>query len=360
MDNNLGTRISAHRKRLGLTQDQLAASLGVTAQAVSKWENNQSCPDIATLPRLAEIFGVSTDELLGYQPSARQVHEAEVVDDTQQKAGTEPDTDEPHGVHIRFGENEEAAASWDFRWDGGHKFGFALATLLLLTGALLIADALLQWGVGFWGIFWPSALMCFGIFNLFPKFSVFFLCCALSGGYFLLSNLHCLPPMLQSAGTSLLLPVIIVLLGLSLLIDALRKARGPHRVKVYTNAGKFPHRGSGFSLGEDSFSLCESFGSDSHKVPLARLQSGSIDTSFGEYTVDLREVEEVADGCSIQIKCHFGETRLLVPPRFQVLKPISSVAFGELHISGQPNAEPEGAITLNASVSFGELSVQYL
>ena len=67
MEETLGKRIVAHRKRLGLTQDRLAELLGVTAQAVSKWENDQSCPDIATLPRLAEIFGISTDELLGME-----------------------------------------------------------------------------------------------------------------------------------------------------------------------------------------------------------------------------------------------------------------------------------------------------
>ena len=40
-------------------------SWGVTAQAVSKWENDQSCPDITTLPKLAEIFGTTTDAIFG-------------------------------------------------------------------------------------------------------------------------------------------------------------------------------------------------------------------------------------------------------------------------------------------------------
>ena len=65
MEETIGKRISSNRKRLALTQEQLAEKLGVTAQAVSKWENDQSCPDIAMLPRLAEIFSISTDELLG-------------------------------------------------------------------------------------------------------------------------------------------------------------------------------------------------------------------------------------------------------------------------------------------------------
>ena len=70
MDQTLGKRISSHRKKLGMTQDQLAEKLGVTAQAVSKWENDQSCPDIAMLPKLAEIFGVTTDYLLTGRPIA--------------------------------------------------------------------------------------------------------------------------------------------------------------------------------------------------------------------------------------------------------------------------------------------------
>ena len=61
----LGTRIAALRKEKGLTQEQLAEKVGVSAQAVSKWENDVSCPDITLLPLLADLFGVSVDELLG-------------------------------------------------------------------------------------------------------------------------------------------------------------------------------------------------------------------------------------------------------------------------------------------------------
>lgn len=64
MEQTIGKRIARHRKELGLTQDALAEQLGVTAQAVSKWENDQSCPDISLLPTLCRIFGISTDELL--------------------------------------------------------------------------------------------------------------------------------------------------------------------------------------------------------------------------------------------------------------------------------------------------------
>lgn len=60
----IGNRISKYRKEKGLTQEELANLLGVSAQAVSKWENDVSCPDISLLPQLCKVLGVSADELL--------------------------------------------------------------------------------------------------------------------------------------------------------------------------------------------------------------------------------------------------------------------------------------------------------
>ena len=59
----LGENIALYRRTAGLTQELLADRLGVTAQAVSKWERQISCPDIALLPVMADVFGVSIDEL---------------------------------------------------------------------------------------------------------------------------------------------------------------------------------------------------------------------------------------------------------------------------------------------------------
>lgn len=60
----LGKRIQGLRKQQGLTQEALSELMTVTPQAVSKWENDQSCPDIMALPRLAASLGVSIDVLL--------------------------------------------------------------------------------------------------------------------------------------------------------------------------------------------------------------------------------------------------------------------------------------------------------
>lgn len=60
----IGKRISEHRKKKNLKQDELAEMLGVSPQAVSKWENDLSCPDISLLPELSRILGVSIDEIV--------------------------------------------------------------------------------------------------------------------------------------------------------------------------------------------------------------------------------------------------------------------------------------------------------
>jgi len=73
-DMSLGQVISAHRRALGVTQEELAAYVGVTKASVSKWETGLSYPDITLLPVLAAYFDISIDALLGYSP---QLTEAE-------------------------------------------------------------------------------------------------------------------------------------------------------------------------------------------------------------------------------------------------------------------------------------------
>ena len=63
----LGKIIKQLRKETFLSQEQLAAKLNITAQAVSKWENEESYPDILFLPKIAAIFGVKIDELFDYK-----------------------------------------------------------------------------------------------------------------------------------------------------------------------------------------------------------------------------------------------------------------------------------------------------
>lgn len=75
---NIGNNIAVLRKKKGITQEELANELGVSAQAVSKWENNSSCPDVSLLTKIADYFGVSVDALLRAQ-------EDDIVDLAEEK-----------------------------------------------------------------------------------------------------------------------------------------------------------------------------------------------------------------------------------------------------------------------------------
>ena len=68
MSESLGQRLQRFRKRANLTQEEVATKLNITPQAISKWENDVSAPDISLLGEIADMFGVTVDELLGRQP----------------------------------------------------------------------------------------------------------------------------------------------------------------------------------------------------------------------------------------------------------------------------------------------------
>ncbi len=342
MEQTLGKRIAENRKRMKLTQDQLAEQLGITAQAVSKWENDQSCPDITMLPRLAKIFGITTDQLLGTDPE-QPVFEAEVV-------GTPDD----HNFEFEIGD-QGGKGNWSFDWNSGRRGSLAFAIWVLLCGGLLLAANLMQWDVGFWEIFWPSGLLVFGLSGLLRRFRFFSLGCALFGGYFLANNLNLLP---FHFGKEILLPVFLVLFGLSLLVDALRKPKKPvfHVTHNGKNAEKFR---SNCNTDREKFECDLSFGERNYRVDLPVLTGGRASVSFGELTVDLSGCETVAQDCHVQANCSFGELRILVPRRFRV-EPKTGTAFAEIHTTGHPDPEPQGILYMNANASFGEISIQYI
>ncbi len=66
MSMDMGETIRSLRKAKGLSQEDLARRLGVSFQAVSKWENSVTMPDVALIPAIADYFGVSCDELFGF------------------------------------------------------------------------------------------------------------------------------------------------------------------------------------------------------------------------------------------------------------------------------------------------------
>ena len=344
MEQTLGKRIMQHRKRVGLTQDALAEKLGITAQAVSKWENDQSCPDIATLPKLAEIFGITADELLGAQPKAT-VHEAEVVDEDDADSGV---------FNLSF-DSHEGDGKWVFRWDSGRKNALLFAVCVLLVGVLYFLAKWYHWDVSFWSILWPSMLLTYGLAGIFPKFSVFHLGVGLFGGYSLVHNLGLWQLELAE---DLIFPACVVLFGVGLLLDALRKPKKP-RFHVTKKGGSGSKTKWHYRNAADSFECDLAFGENTYLVALPVLASGDANVSFGELTVDLQGCQELAPDCRIAANCSFGELILLVPRRF-VVQSDSSTAFASVNFSGQPDAQPAGTIRLEANASFGEISVRYI
>lgn len=72
MKKTLGMIIAELRKEKGMTQLELAEQMGVTDKAVSKWERDLSCPDINSLPKLADILGVSVEDMLQIKKEAEK------------------------------------------------------------------------------------------------------------------------------------------------------------------------------------------------------------------------------------------------------------------------------------------------
>lgn len=76
---NLGEMISSLRKEKGMTQSELAEKMNVTDKAVSKWERNLSCPDVNSIPTLAEVLGITVEELLNAQTKKENNRIDEIV-----------------------------------------------------------------------------------------------------------------------------------------------------------------------------------------------------------------------------------------------------------------------------------------
>lgn len=74
----LGKKIAAYRKNMNITQEALANQLGISNQAVSKWETEQSYPDVELLPKIADIFSISLDEL--FDRECASAHKTSVGD----------------------------------------------------------------------------------------------------------------------------------------------------------------------------------------------------------------------------------------------------------------------------------------
>lgn len=94
MKETFGQRLARLRKEKGLTQEEIAEKIGISPQAVSKWENDVSSPDISIIISLSEILDVSTDELLG----RKETINPEVVEENEKPRHKD--------IHVSDGKDE--------------------------------------------------------------------------------------------------------------------------------------------------------------------------------------------------------------------------------------------------------------
>lgn len=87
---NIAKVIQKKRKERHLTQDDIAAYIGVSKASVSKWETAQSYPDITFLPQLAALFNISIDELLGYEPQLTKTQIRTLYCQLSERFATDP------------------------------------------------------------------------------------------------------------------------------------------------------------------------------------------------------------------------------------------------------------------------------
>lgn len=333
----LGDRIKYHRKRLGMTQEQLAERMGVSAQAVSKWENNLSCPDISVLPDLAEVFGVSVDELLG----KGGVREAEIV---------EPE-EKDDGYHY----------TWNWK-NESKKGGILFAIYILTVGVLLMLNhfvpALAALDISWWTIVWTTALVYIGVSGLIGRFSLFCLIMALGGLYFLLSAYGVIAVKLS---WGILLPALLILWGISLLIDVFCGNKPWKRKKEAFHKMKAEKKHQCEYTCDDGVFRCElCFGEDRVPVVTPLLKQAGIESSFGDFTVDFSGCEAVAPYCEVKVENSFGSLKLLIPEKFRVEMEADASFASTPEIKGSPAAQTEGTIHLKADVSFGSVQIRYV
>ena len=330
----MGKRIADLRKQKGMTQEQLAQQLGVTAQAVSKWENDLSCPDISILPQLAEVLGVTTDELLGkVQLRSLSLEDAEKTEKRK------------HTVNVRLNLQ---------KWE---KVVFAL--LVMGLGIVFLLSALhvieLGEGISLWSVLWPFCLTFIGVMLCKSDLSPVSLGIALFGLYMLLYNVGVIPAQYRLTW-SMIWPAALILIGLTVLLGYLfprKKGEGEGFFHVEKGDPVFEYAEEGGYVRVES-----AFSTQTKKVTGDEpFRGAKIDMSFGSLTFDLTEAN-IENGATIDADVSFGSMTLRLPA-FVGIKSESSAAFGGVNC---PTGDPNAAIRINlkGDVSFGKIEVEYV
>lgn len=339
---SLGKRIAALRKSHGLTQEKLAEQLGVSPQAVSKWETDTSCPDITMLPRLSALFGVSTDALLGVEAPEPQV----VILEKEKKQDAQGDIP----AAIRNGTK---------KWHKIARWGCIVfcITAILICAVLLLRSLSVFFtapGVPVWNYIWPLMLFGVGLWVVFDR-PLFGICMMAVGGY---EFIH------FGWGVGIDLRFYAIMLGLaivmliSLLVKAIKNNR--KRKQSASSAVAAGTKPASFSMStEDNFLREEvSFASKNVTYPAQPLKGADIEANFCESVIDLTAVTAFTDNPVIDVDCNFATVTLYVPRTVRVTRK-DETAFAAFTVKGEPNEDAAETAVVRGDVNFGSLEVIY-
>ena len=338
----LGKRIAMLRKEKGLTQEQLAEKVGVSAQAVSKWENDVSCPDITLLPLLGDILGVTVDELLGVKPI------------------------EPHVIILDKDEapKDEKKKNRSFTWEWNkHRDSAKWGTIAFCIGAILVCllfvlrsfpklGLFLNYDdVTAWDYVWPIIIFTIGLISV-RDHVIFGSLFMLWGVYEFLCSVIPAMGMYQIKWYVVLLVIAIIMLVKTIIGKK-------HIFKVTKSNDGEDHTPTLDVSQEDNYLDADmSFGSGVITYDGDTLRGGSIDMNFGDYKVDFRNVRTFENDCLLKIDQNFGNLTIFLPSHVRLVKS-SDTSFASFSTYGEPAPDAYQSIIIRADVNFGTLQVKY-
>jgi len=335
MEQTIGKRIMTLRKSRGMTQDQLAEKLGVSPQAVSKWENDISCPDINLLPKLAELFRVSIDSLFG-MPEQREVADPPLQRDLPVVCSV-PEAEEPD----EFPE-EEPEDCTSSPWNGLPM----LATAVLLFAAALLLNRTLLSGLGhagIWSLLWPSAVLASGLNSMSQRISFGNVVLTGFGGYHLLVNLHILPTW-DGLGWGIAIPALLILWALFKLFGHVLTGK------------KEPETANSCMLHSEKLQHETCFSSETVKLHASVFRGGEFDTVFGSTVIDLTDCKTVEPGGVLHGDAVFSSVTLKLPRNWKLEQRTDRVGASVI-THGEPDEDADQLLVLKADVVFGSLEI---
>lgn len=183
MNIETANRLLQYRKQAGLSQEELAEKIGVSRQAVSKWERSEASPDTDNLVTLAELYGVSLDEMLGLKTAKEENAESLPENDevhvsfrdgihVNSKDGDKVNISFKDGIHVVTKGEEKVHIFGDEKYyvdDKGerHEIKPAHYVWLYMPFPVIITALFLGWGFsGIWGG-WSTAWLLFLLVPLY-------------------------------------------------------------------------------------------------------------------------------------------------------------------------------------------------